>query len=209
MPSTRSMRTPAPTDLAVLPAGFLSDFVQWFPSSLERFNALDEKDQQEENWSSWARDETLQYIRNVRRDVPFALVYKIFLNTLDMVLNEGSTSSSMAEKEKEREKARVEAVQFMGENQTKPRDLIFTADGEITNAEWEYGRKQFNSILFREYDRWFDAFVAEAEEDVEGFGWSGEERFARHCAQILSKKVGLRDSDLVPVVNAWLYERSS
>ena len=69
--------------------------------------------------------------------------------------------------------------------------------------DWSEGRSQFNKLLFSEFDTWYSAFEAEADED-EG-GPSAASRWVYHCAKKLSR-TGLSVSSLVPVVEAWLNE---
>ena len=70
------------------------------------------------------------------------------------------------------------------------------------------GRAKLNSILFREYALWWDAFVEEVAEDVKGAA-SATDRFSYHCARIISRKTGLRDDVVAPVVGAWLIEKGA
>ena len=85
---------------------------------------------------------------------------------------------------------------------------VFTADGELTEAEQRMGRAQLNKILFREYTSWWSAFVAEAHEDRTVDAPSASDRFSYHCARIIRRKTGLRDDLIAPVVAAWLLEKA-
>ena len=69
-------------------------------------------------------------------------------------------------------------------------------------AEWSQGRSQFNKILFSEFEKWYSAFEAEADEEG---GDSAASRWVYHCAKKLSR-TGLSVESLVPVVEAWLNE---
>ena len=65
------------------------------------------------------------------------------------------------------------------------------------------GRAQLNSILFSEYEKWWDAFSDEAAEDMDDSS-TAEDRFSYHCARILRRKTGLKEDVLAAVVGAWL-----
>lgn len=67
-------------------------------------------------------------------------------------------------------------------------------------TEWADGRSQFNKFLFSEFETWYSAFEAEADEDD---GPSAASRWVYHCAKKLSR-TGLSVESLVPVVEAWL-----
>ena len=73
-------------------------------------------------------------------------------------------------------------------------------------AQWSEGRSQFNKFLFSEFETWYSAFEAEADED-EG-GASAASRWVYHCAKKLSR-TGLAADALVPVVEAWLNQHLS
>jgi len=70
------------------------------------------------------------------------------------------------------------------------------------DSEWSEGRSQFNKILFSEFENWYSAFEAEADEEG---GASAASRWVYHCAKKLSR-TGLSVDALVPVVEAWLNE---
>ena len=76
-------------------------------------------------------------------------------------------------------------------------------EDQSLQAQWSEGRSQFNKFLFSEFETWYSAFEAEAEED-EG-GPSAASRWAYHCAKKLSRTGPAVDA-LVPVVEAWLNE---
>jgi hypothetical protein len=84
----------------------------------------------------------------------------------------------------------------------------FAEDGEQTAAERRAGRAELNRILFREHTAWWDAFEAEAAEDMEEDAPDAAERFSQHCARIISRRTGLRADVIAPVVGAWLHEKS-
>jgi hypothetical protein len=72
----------------------------------------------------------------------------------------------------------------------------------IVQNERSGGRSYFNTLLFSEFETWYSAFEAEADED-EG-GDSAASRWVYHCAKKLTARTGLSSSALVPVVEAWL-----
>ena len=72
----------------------------------------------------------------------------------------------------------------------------------LASDEWSEGRSRFNKLLFSEFENWYSAFEAEADEDD---GPSAASRWVYHCAKKLSR-TGLSEAALVPVVEAWLNE---
>jgi hypothetical protein len=69
-------------------------------------------------------------------------------------------------------------------------------------SPWSQGRSQFHKFLLSEYETWYSAFEAEA--DDEGLdSSSAAARWVYHCAKKLSR-TGLSAEALVPVVEAWL-----
>jgi len=68
--------------------------------------------------------------------------------------------------------------------------------------EWSEGRSQFNKILLSEFENWYSAFEAEAEDEGADSS-SAASRWVYHCAKKLSR-TGLSVDALVPVVEAWL-----
>lgn len=77
---------------------------------------------------------------------------------------------------------------------------LFTEDGDPTMAEAALGKAQFNTFMFKEFDLWFSAFEAEAEEQ----GTSAEECWTFQTAKKLSKRTGLSMKYLTAVIGAWL-----
>ena len=68
------------------------------------------------------------------------------------------------------------------------------------------GRNEFNRFLFSEFNTWYSAFEAEADEDDDVDSPSADSRWIYHCAKKLGKRVGLTADSLSPVVQAWLNE---
>jgi hypothetical protein len=71
-------------------------------------------------------------------------------------------------------------------------------------AQWSEGRSQFNKFLFSEFETWYSAFEAEADDEGTDSP-SAASRWAYHCAKKLSRTGPAVDA-LVPVVEAWLNE---
>ena len=136
----------------------------------------------------WAREEARRFYHSVSKDKKFADVY-------NMLMEFGSTMSV--------------AVKPVPETlKDAPLAKLFVADGEMTDAEWKMGRADLNKILFREHTHWWSAFVEEAREDKEAGAPSASDRFSYHCARIISRKTGLKDNVVAPIVAAWLIEKA-
>ena len=89
----------------------------------------------------------------------------------------------------------------MHRKQVKPKaTALFTAEGDPTMAEAALGKAQFNAFMFKEFDLWFSAFEAEAEEE----GTSAQECWTFQTAKKLSKRTGLSMKYLSAVIGAWL-----
>lgn len=76
-----------------------------------------------------------------------------------------------------------------------------------TEERLQEGKAQFNRILRREYETWYPAFDAEAQEDEDGP--SADTRWIYHSAKNLSKRTGLTTDSLMPIVEAWLDEHAA
>lgn len=76
---------------------------------------------------------------------------------------------------------------------------------QTESSQWSEGRSQFNKFLFSEFETWYSAFEAEADEDEGADSPSAASRWVYHCAKKLSR-TGLAVDALVPVVEAWLNE---
>jgi hypothetical protein len=75
--------------------------------------------------------------------------------------------------------------------------------------EWAEGRSQFNKFLYSEFETWYAAFEAEADEDYEVDAASAASRWIYQCANKLRARTGLSVETLVPVVEAWLNEHKA
>lgn len=74
--------------------------------------------------------------------------------------------------------------------------------------EWAEGRAQFNKFLYSEFETWYAAFEAEADEDFET-DVSAASRWIYQAANKLRVRTGLSVDTLVPVVEAWLNEHKA
>jgi len=84
---------------------------------------------------------------------------------------------------------------------------VFAKDNEPTDAEFQAGQAAFNSLLFREYDAWHEAFVTEASEDE--VSMSGDDRWLYHAARKLMPGTSLTLEQAHAVAGAWLIEHKN
>jgi hypothetical protein len=77
----------------------------------------------------------------------------------------------------------------------------------ITQNKEQKGKEEFNRILMKEYDDWYEAFEEEVKEDSERSS-SADERWVWHSATVLSRRTKVDRDSLVPVVEAWLLEKN-
>ncbi len=163
----------------------------------------------------WARQEARNFWHRVNNTVPFRVTYQTLLRFANIVRGErqapaaqvmvvdlAAHAESDEEYEGESEEDDVEERPTALERDTRLVDAI-VPEGRQTAAEERLARYELNSILFREYNAWYEAFEAEAEEDPYE-DTSAEVRFSRHCAKILSRYTGLRNDLLEAVVGGWL-----
>jgi hypothetical protein len=114
-------------------------------------------------------------------------------------------------------KAAAEAVEDADSDAESDSELDLTDSEEVPSSvaellatkdksELANGKVILNTILFKQYNDWWEAFEQEAKEDLDKIGWTAEKRFANHAAKILYRKVDreIPREDLVPVVEAWL-----
>lgn len=163
----------------------------------------------------WARQEARNFWHRVNNTVPFRVTYQTLLRFANIVRGErqapaaqvmvvdlAAHAESDEEYEGESEEDDVEERPTALERDTRLVDAI-VPEGRQTAAEERLARYELNRILFREYNTWYEAFEAEAEEDPYE-DTSAEVRFSRHCAKILGRYTGLRDDLLEAVVGGWL-----
>ncbi len=101
----------------------------------------------------------------------------------------------------------LEYIQRSSSSNAAPAPATFAEDGRPTDAEEKEGRHQLNVFLHKQFDLWWDAFVAEAEEDTAKKAPSAEHRFCLHSAKLLSKKTDLPVKELALIVGAWLHDQ--
>jgi hypothetical protein len=135
----------------------------------------------------WSRINARTYYHKLKGDVPFLTLYNKFLNYA---------------------KHHAKNVPHAPARPAAPQRTTFAKDGECTDAEFSQGRSELNAFLNQEYSTWWDALVAEAEEDT-SCDMSATDRFADLCGKYLSAKSGIPQEDVEAVVKAWLLERSA
>ena len=94
-------------------------------------------------------------------------------------------------------------IQYADDALTEEEALHEENESNITTIE----KKELNSLLYREYSLWYDAFVAEAEEDVHDTA-TADDRFSWHCANILSRKTGVPADEIAPMVCEWIVAKA-
>ena len=135
--------------------------------------------------NDWARNQTRRFYHEVSKVPKFADVY---------------TSLMQYAKIMSPDKAPLEGdAALVG---------VIVADDNMTDMEERTGRAKLNAVLFREHTRWWDAFVEEVKEDTDVDAPSASDRFSYHCATILTRMTGLKRELIVPVVGAWLIEKT-
>jgi hypothetical protein len=143
---------------------------------------------------TWARQHASRFWHTVSKETAFVVVYNAFLSFGAESLKRDPKGSIVYQHRQklalERDARLVDAI---------------VPDGKQTAAEERLAKNQLNRILFAEYEKWWDAFQQEGEEnpDAEMNGTLG---FMRHCAKILYRRTGLRDDVLESVVGAWLLQ---
>jgi len=125
----------------------------------------------------WARDHTLKYLREVSRSKSFLEVYTKIIKASPVVA--------------------VAPVAVAA---------VFAENGSLTDAEKRLAKNQLNAFLFNEYDTWFHAFEAEADEDDSN--GSAEDLWTYETSKKLSKRTGISSESLQPIVSAWLTYKS-
>jgi hypothetical protein len=156
--------------------------VDFIASVAETYNPQDDL-------KDWCRSQARRFHHEVSKEAGFRFVYDCL-----MTYHTGTSKKQVSA-------APVEADASLAS--------VFVADGQMTDAEQRMGRAQLHKVLFREFTHWWSAFVAEAREDTEPGAPSASDRFSYHCARIISRKTGLRDDLIAPVVAAWLIEKAN
>lgn len=137
-----------------------------------------------ESSKEWSSRHAERFLKTVNNCVPLAVVTRDLENYVSKVTP-----------------TRLSVTRYhLLQNQKQP-----TAE-EYESAQWSNGRYQFNKFLFSEFDTWYSAFEAEADEDQDGA--SAASRWVYHCAKKLSR-TGLAAESLAPVIEAWLNQHLS
>lgn len=158
--------------------------------------------------ANWARTEARAFYHLTDGAYPFLSAWR-------KLSEYGETREADAESERQQQRQQVAAQatrEFRGASESLQRDAqlvtTFATDGEPTTAERRAGRAELNRILFREHTAWWDAFEAEAAEDMEEDAPDAADRFSQHCSRIIGRRTGLRADVIEPVVGAWLIEKA-
>jgi hypothetical protein len=157
-------------------------------------SVADSYDPAQHTLKDWCRAQSRRFYHEVNKEVGFLQVYDAL-----MIYHTETANAKKAEPAPAPAPARLAADASLAN--------VFAADGELTEAEERMGRAQLNKILFREHERWWSAFVCEAEDDEDDSA-TASDRFSYHCARIISRKTGLRDDLIAPLVAAWLIQKT-
>lgn len=179
-----SNQTPEQT---VAHANFEDNFDEEFDKALTTIQKYDDMEK-------WVRAEANRIYHVFDRQTKWKVIYDAINDaTIDM-LGGGDGEHS----------GRFEEDASSSSNNRSNAAPVFADDDEPTEAEKKEGRNQLNRVLHREFNNWWDAFVAEADEDTKKRAPSAEDRFCLHAAKVLEKKTGIDREELKPVVGAWL-----
>lgn len=148
---------------------------------------------------TWARAEANRIYHVFDRQTKWKVIY-------DSILEKAYEYIHLAEEQEQEQRSnrRSTSSNHGSTSSNAAAAPVFAEDDEPTEAEQKEGRNQLNRILHREFENWWDAFVAEAEEDSSKKAPSAEDRFCLHAAKVLEKKTGIDREELKPVVGAWL-----
>ena len=170
------------------------------PTALSRENIFEASWPSRKNFtdtSAWARAHARNYYHQLNGTRTFLSLFKDLLEDAEQKEDEtASYSSSDSE-------ADDETLTYTSEEDEDEEEATFAQDGRSTRAEADEGRRQLNAICFREYRRWFSAFLQEEEEGDSDM--TADERFALHAGRILHNKSGLPTEQCSTVVSGWLH----
>ena len=150
----------------------------------------------------WCRAQARRFYHEVSQEVGFPEVYD------SLMLYHSPLEKTVAKAAAKAAPAPAPASASLRPEGDASLASVFVADGQMTDAEQRMGRAQLNKVLFCEHTRWWSAFVAEAREDMQSGAPTASDRFSYHCARIISRKTGLRNDVIAPVVAAWLIEKA-
>ncbi len=156
----------------------------------------------------WARHFARAYYHEIDTNPGFLTIYNKLLSGAEDTRTQRtqrstkpSTRSTKSSSRASVEKQNVRVTR----SSTRSSNEAFAKAGEQTDAERKRGKHELNCILYKEYNDWYDAFEAEAKEDD---GASADDRWSWYAAKTLSRKTGIATDTLLPVVQAWLLEKS-
>jgi hypothetical protein len=163
----------------------------------------------------WARQEARNFWHRVNNTVPFRVTYQTLLRFANIVRGEQHAPPAQVmvlnleaeESDDEYQEDEMDEVEQRPTALERDARIVnaIVPEGQQTAAEERLARYELNRILFREYNNWYEAFEAEAEEDPYD-NTTGVIRFMRHCAKVLYRRTGLRDDVLEAVVGGWLLQ---
>lgn len=169
----------------------------------------------------WARHFARAYYHEIDANPGFLTIYNKLLSGLEDTRGERSTQPSTQPSIERRSKRITKSSTMINAHASVEQQNVrvtrsstrssaekantFVKAGEQTEVERKRGKYELNCILYKEYNDWHDAFEAEAKEDE---GVSADDRWSWHAAKALSRKTGVSADALVPVVQAWLLEKS-
>lgn len=131
--------------------------------------------------SNWARETAVRFCR-LTDQVGFVETWNRLIQFVEKSVKEDSLS--------------------LGTSQEFQTVILALTEGEEEGARGV--RAEIHRILFREHVRWWDAFESEAAEDMEEGSPAASERFARHCAKILSRRLDIQEEVCMQIVEKWL-----
>ena len=186
----------APIRVQKSPAVYQAKLEKFAPVAWTRY------DPSQTDIANWARAEARTFYYLSDGHYPFVTAWK-FLTTY----GEDREDDEDERRQEQRVEAAQQATRDFEDAALVNNFSAFAVDGEQTDAERRGARAELNRILFREHSRWWDAFEAEAADDMDADAPDAAERFSWHCAKIISRRTGLREDVIVPVVGAWLLEK--
>ncbi len=139
----------------------------------------------------WARMYTLRFLHEVNRNVPFASVYTALLNyARDHSVTKGTEPT------------------FTVTFKAAPQETVTKAPASPSAPVLMINRNLFNRILFAELEMWYDAFVAEVEEDNSIAESAKQEetnfRWAHLATNTVVRRTGIAYEQLQPHVLSWI-----
>lgn len=150
-----------------------------------------------DNWASQCADE---FVNTVNSSVNHADVTRQLVEYFE---ENYTPSASTRATRYFTEDGEVRAARYSsqhGAQSSSPR--VSENQEEASEVEMTLGNNVFNRFLFKEYETWYSAFDAEADEDPDGP--DADTRWTLQAAKKLQRRTGLSLNNLIPVVGAWL-----